>query len=130
MAWMENAEVLDLTMGTPAINIDETSQDTNYSTNSPNFTQEVDTTGETDDDVPFMKKGIGFPIHLFNDMGPEEVNKVPGEINHKCWYRMKSTMKDIWKRTRIDRGHFLMRTSKKRTCGEKKDWVLPGLICL
>ena len=61
MAWMENVQVLDLTTGTPAINIDETSQDTNYGTNSPNSTQEVDTTGETDGDMPFMKKGVGFP---------------------------------------------------------------------
>ena len=35
MAWMENVQVFDLTTGTPAINIDETSQDTNFGTNSP-----------------------------------------------------------------------------------------------
>ena len=110
MAWMENVQVLDLTTGTPAINLDETSQDTIFGTNSPNSTQEVDTTGETDDDMPYMKKGVGFPIHLFNDMEPEEVDKVPGEINHKCWYRMKSTMKDYLEKS-SDKRHFLMRTS-------------------
>ena len=65
MPWRENVEVLDLTTGTPPINIDETSQDTNYGTNLPNSTGDAtDTTGENDDDVPFMKKGVGFPIHF------------------------------------------------------------------
>ena len=130
MAWMENVQVLDLTTGRPEINIDETSQDTNFGTNSPNSTQEVDTTGETDDDMPYMEKGVGFPIHLFSDMEPEEVDKVPGEINHKCWYRMKSTMKDYLEKS-SDRRHFLMRTSSKKSLvGKRKTGYCQGsFVC-
>ena len=67
-----------------------------FGTNSTNSTQEVDTTGETDDDMPYMKKGV------------------PGEIDHKCWYRMKSTMKDYLGKS-SDRRHFLMRTSSQKS---------------
>ena len=60
---MDDVEILDLTTETPSINIDETSQDTNYSTNSPNSTQDINSTEEgSQDDVPVIKKCVSFPI--------------------------------------------------------------------
>ena len=52
MAGMEDVEILDLTTTRPSIDIDENSQDTNYSVNS---TQDINSTEEfSSDEVPTM----------------------------------------------------------------------------
>ena len=59
-------------------------------------------------------------------MEPEEVDKIPSEINHKCWYRMKSTAKEYLQKS-SDRRHFLIRTSsKKGLVGKRKTGYCEG----
>lgn len=124
MEGMEDVEILDLTTSTPSTEIDENSQDTNYSENS---TQDMNSTEDfSSDEVPTMKKGVPFPIHLFTGMEPEEVERIPPEINNLCCYRIKCTEKEYAERS-SDRRWFLMNTSSRvGLLGKKKTGKCQG----
>ena len=65
------------------------------------LTQEINTTGNTTgessfsfDDAPSVKKGVSFPTYLYSEMEPILVDKLPGEIDGTCWYRIKCSEKE------------------------------------
>ena len=126
MAGMEDVEILDLTTTRPSIDIDENSQDTNYSANS---TQDINSTEEfSSDEVPTMKKGVPFPMHLFIGMEPVEVERIPPEINNLCCFKIKCPEKEYSERS-SDRRWFLMNTSSRvGLLGKKKTGKCQGSL--
>ena len=124
MAGMEDVEILDLTTTRPSIDIDENSQDTNYSANS---TQDINSTEEIScDEVPTMKKGVPFPMHLFIGMEPVEVERIPPEINNLCCFKIKCPEKEYAERS-SDRRWFQMNTSSRvGLLGKKKTGKCQG----
>ena len=111
---MEDVEVLDLTTTASASSLvtDETSQEGN------GFTESADSTQETTSESSFgaedfkMKKGVSFPMHLYEGMEPEIVDQLPPEIDGIAWYRIKCTEKDYSSKT-SDRRWLVMRTSSR-----------------
>ena len=87
----ENIEIIDLTR-------DEgnSTQDSSYGT----------------DEYPEMKKGIGFPMYLFADKEPVEVEQIPGDIDGLAWYKMQASTQNFNQKS-SDLRHFLMRTSNR-----------------
>ena len=81
------------------------------------LTQEINTTGNTTgessfsfDDAPSVKKGVSFPTYLYSKMEPTLVDKLPGEIDGTCWYRIKCSEKEYTEKS-SDLRWFLIRTS-------------------
>ena len=83
------------------------------------LTQEINTTGNSTgessfgfEDAPAVKKGVCFPTYLYSEMEPTEVDRLPGEIDGTCWYRIKCSEKEYTEKT-SDLRWFLMRTSSR-----------------
>ena len=83
------------------------------------LTQEINTTGNTTgessfgfEDAPTVKRGVCFPTYLYSEMEPTEVDRIPGEIDGTCWYRIKCSDKEYTERT-SDLRWFMMRTSSR-----------------
>ena len=83
------------------------------------LTQEINTTGNSTgvsslgfEDAPAVKKGACFPTYLYSEMEPTEVDRLPGEIDGTCWYRIKCSDKEYTEKT-SDLRWLLMRTSSR-----------------
>ena len=83
------------------------------------LTQEINTTGNTTgessfgfEDAPAVKRGVCFPTYLYSEMEPIEVDRIPGEIDGTCWYRIKCSEKEYTEKT-SDLRWFMMRTSSR-----------------
>ena len=83
------------------------------------LTQEINTTGNSTgessfgfEDAPAVKKGVSFPTYLYSKMELTEVDRLPGEIDGTCWYRIKYSGKEYTEKT-SDLRWFLMRTSSR-----------------
>ena len=70
------------------------------------LTQEINTTGNSTgessfgfEDAPAVKKGVCFPTYLYSEMEPTEVDRLPGEIDGTCWYRIKCSEKEYTEKT-------------------------------
>lgn len=70
-----------------------------------------------------------FPKHLFANIEAEWVDILPGNVNGKCLYKIKTNRKDYWKVT-SDLWHFNMQTSGKKIDGRRKTGHCQGnLFC-
>ena len=81
------------------------------------LTQEINITGNTTgkssfgfEDAPTVKREVCFPTYLYSEIEPTEVDRIPGEIDGTCWYRIKYTEKEYTDKTSDLRG-FMMRTN-------------------
>ena len=121
---MEDVEILDLTTTTHSAETDENSQDTTYSASS---TQEINSIEDfSSEEIPAMKRGVPFPVHLFIGMEPVEVDRIPAEINNLCCFRIKCPEKEYSERS-SDRRWFLMNTSSRvGLLGKKKTGKCQG----
>ena len=63
-------------------------------------------------EIPKIKHGKYFPIHLFDNMQPEEVEYIPGNIDGMKLYRIQAT-KQNWTRLTSDLCYFTITSSSK-----------------
>lgn len=113
----------------------------NSSTIPDDGTQHSDTTASTsstplsEEFIPEIRKGKYFPTDLFDDIEPEMVDNIPGDIDGTKLYVIDATNKD-WHKATSDLRHFDMKTSSKagysgvRKVGYcKGSWVCKNLNC-
>ena len=79
-------------------------------------TEVLDSTQEEEDEVLNetlnIKQGTRFPIHLFSEVTPEQVDHVPGEINGMKIYKIKCTSANYAAKCQ-DRRWFQVKTSSR-----------------
>ena len=63
-------------------------------------------------EIPEIKRGKYFPIYLFDNIQPEEVEYIPGDIDGMRLYRIQAT-KQNWTRLTRDLHYFTMTSSSK-----------------
>ena len=67
---------------------------------------------QQDEAVPKINKGNYFPMQLFSELEPVEVDQIPPEIDGMKWYKIKCTSADYAQKT-SDRRWFVNRTSSR-----------------
>ena len=100
------------------------------------LTQEINTTGNSTgessfgfEDAPAVKRGVCFPTYLYSEMKPTEVDRLPGEIDGTCWYRIKCSEKEY---TENFRSEVVSDENKQQDwiSRKKKSWFMSRLLHL